>query len=443
MIKPTRRLERRHQPSGGRKTLSTLGSVVVTCLAATFAFAGATPASAATQADAAQSAQFVQFLPPSSNISPDQRRALGARTSQLHHSRQSRGTALADPDDLRTRCNDHLDLASRAPSGWYADRFHQCRVASISAVVLNSKDLSPAGKITFLFVFLAWANNGVRQVDFATSIEDIQTVTFEGQFVDWPAQNITLIPLGCQTPSVICDPGTTKPEAEWVRVPTYGFTYFSAPGIGSAPDATVFNRVTFDIEIGTPPIEPGIMHDAVQTYMRFDTARGMGRANGTAFPDFVPTFSLAVSDPAVNEAALHIRDAVDNPTRTFPSWTGKTVPGKIGGAAPLHRMFDESKNAWNRTTSVAVCVDVWGKDYAKPNKQCDEYPMAATYEGSATGRDTNNNGQLGDPEDSTLQRFSARPIYKSDNMNAGNRLQSFYGEQRIIDGDPFYVQVAP
>ncbi len=36
---------------------------------------------------------------------------------------------------------------------------------------------------------------------------------------------------------------------------------------------------------------------------------------------------LSQKDPAVNESALHIYDALNQPERIFPSWPGKTVPG--------------------------------------------------------------------------------------------------------------------
>jgi hypothetical protein len=106
-------------------------------------------------------------------------------------------------------------------------------------------------------------------------------------------------------------------------------------------------------------------------------------------------------------------------------------------------MIDDAKNTLSRTTSVGVCKDVWGPNYATGGKECDEYPFAATREGSFTGRDLNGNGQLGDPGDSTLQRFSVRPILGTDNGTAGSRLNAFYTAQRVIDADAFYVGITP
>jgi hypothetical protein len=37
----------------------------------------------------------------------------------------------------------------------------------------------------------------------------------------------------------------------------------------------------------------------------------MVRAHGAVFPDYMPELVLSRSDPAVNESALHIRDAQD------------------------------------------------------------------------------------------------------------------------------------
>jgi hypothetical protein len=62
------------------------------------------------------------------------------------------------------------------------------------------------------------------------------------------------------------------------------------------------------------PIRPGTQFDVVQTNMRFDSGRGIGRANGSVFPDFTPVFALSLSDPAVTQSARHIFDAQNVPS---------------------------------------------------------------------------------------------------------------------------------
>ncbi len=154
------------------------------------------------------------------------------------------------------------------------------------------------------------------------------------------------------------------------------------------------------------------------------------------FTDAELVFSLSRTDPAVNEQASHMFDAMNRPHLTFPSWVGKTVPGQWAPAPvdgkddprePLHRLWDDTAVHNNREEAIKVCKDVWGANYAKPGGKlnCDEYPFASTYEGS-------NNGN---------RRFSARVIEGDDNKTAGMILKRFYHKYRVFDGDAFFVHV--
>lgn len=134
--------------------------------------------------------------------------------------------------------------------------------------------------------------------------------------------------------------------------------------------------------------------------------------------------------------------------RTFPSLPGKSVPGQ--GDRPLHRLMNGELIDKNHNASVGVCTAVWGPNYTTGNKQCDEYPFKSTYEGSATSTgatEVNPNGG-----NASTWLGSARPIKGADNMNGGNVLALFYGENRVLDvnigtarqgipSDPFRVAV--
>jgi hypothetical protein len=56
---------------------------------------------------------------------------------------------------------------------------------------------------------------------------------------------------------------------------------------------------------------------------------------------------------------------------------------------------------------------------------CDEFPFASTKEGSTKGD----------------SMFSARLIDANDNQEAGRRLNSIYTLNRLLDNDPFYIQI--
>ncbi|WP_436994743.1 NucA/NucB deoxyribonuclease domain-containing protein [Streptomyces sp. enrichment culture] len=164
--------------------------------------------------------------------------------------------------------------------------------------------------------------------------------------------------------------------------------------------------------------EVGAFHSGV----RFDYAGAVaGKYEGTVFTEARVELVLSLSDDAIKESTRHIRDAQQYPERTFPSWPGKTVPGK---GEPLHRLINREEQDANRDRAIDTCHDVWG-NYEGTRPQCDEYPFSSTHEGANAGND----------------RYSARLIDGDDNEAGGRRLNSMYTANRILDGDPFYVKV--
>jgi hypothetical protein len=172
--------------------------------------------------------------------------------------------------------------------------------------------------------------------------------------------------------------------------------------------------------------EVGAFHSNV----RFDYAGIVaGKYRGTVFTEARVELALSLSDEAIKESTMHIRDALENPERTFPSWPGKSVPG--AGDEPLHRLIDQDKSSLNRKVAIATCKDVWG-EYDGTRLQCDEYPYASTYEG-ANARDG----------DALINRYSARLIDGDDNEAGGRRLNAMYRANRMLDGDAFYIKINP
>jgi hypothetical protein len=77
-----------------------------------------------------------------------------------------------------------------------------------------------------------------------------------------------------------------------------------------------------------------------------------------------------------------------------------------------------------------ACIQYYGSDYsAGGTKDCDEYPFRSTYQGVAT------------VDGSTARSFSVRPITLNDNRTAGSRLGTWYTDDNILDGDPFWVKI--
>ncbi|MEU7909026.1 hypothetical protein [Actinoplanes sp. NPDC049118] len=274
------------------------------------------------------------------------------------------------------------------PNGWLADRFRQCIRGMIDGIVVNNGTDAVAGSIRFDYTILVWADRATRQTQVRLTIpgRDAVVSTMPANQIDWPNQHIDLIPVGCiPSATMNCPTEPNRTLDQWANNPDSDMFFTSPPGTGAAPDTNVVsNLATYSFEVGTLPVRPGLFPTNFKTNMRFDSGRTMSPANGAALVDFTPTVSFSLSDSEVNQSALHIRDAQLNPSRTFPSWPNKTIPGRAGGSEPLHRLVDRPLQDANRSASIAFCKQTWGPNYATGGRQCDEYPFCSTYEGAAT-----------------------------------------------------------
>ncbi|MFV0461046.1 MAG: NucA/NucB deoxyribonuclease domain-containing protein [Actinomycetales bacterium] len=129
---------------------------------------------------------------------------------------------------------------------------------------------------------------------------------------------------------------------------------------------------------------------------------------GCVYPDYTPTFRQSLADPKTGPAVL-----VD--------WDGqRQIAGHPGsralGGAPLHK--DRSKEASNRSISCPKSL------IRPPGMDCDEYPYASTREGAAAGTG-----------------YVSRMIDSRANQSQGARLGIFYAQNRVIDGDAFWVEI--
>ncbi|MCU4416070.1 NucA/NucB deoxyribonuclease domain-containing protein [Acinetobacter bereziniae] len=172
--------------------------------------------------------------------------------------------------------------------------------------------------------------------------------------------------------------------------------------------------------------------------VRCDVNQARANSSGCIFekaPAVLRTINISI--PEVDESALHIRDAQNSglPGK-FISEVDSIFPDK-SLSKPLTRLRDWTARNNNRKHSLAICkaqdnsysesCDPAGDpDDPEVSCQCDEYPFAATYQG---GDALENPG------------VSVRRIEASDNKSAGARLGVFYTQQRILDGDEFYINV--
>ncbi|BCJ53385.1 hypothetical protein Asp14428_48600 [Actinoplanes sp. NBRC 14428] len=114
------------------------------------------------------------------------------------------------------------------------------------------------------------------------------------------------------------------------------------------------------------------------------------------------------------------------------------LPG-LNWADPLFRSTDPADESTNR---ALACGDA----PSLPGLSCDEYPLATTYNGLRYGgtRRTFTGCQINAPTNVTGRLgASACMITASENSAQGGLMSGFYYFNRVLDTDPFLVEVGP
>jgi hypothetical protein len=111
--------------------------------------------------------------------------------------------------------------------------------------------------------------------------------------------------------------------------------------------------------------------------------------------------------------------------------------GLDGGSLdfPLYRSTDASFTALNRSLACGDAPSI-------PGRSCDEYPLASTYNGLATGgtRRTFAGCDINAPLNvSGPGGASACMINASENHSQGGIMSNFYYDYRILNWDPYRV----
>lgn len=168
--------------------------------------------------------------------------------------------------------------------------------------------------------------------------------------------------------------------------------------------------------------------------MRFDSAYYLAPQSpnarmGSIFDRAEPGFEYDISNAAVTGVAKHIKAALTNPGATIPAAAGKKIPGAISD--PIHRLAkgagaaQKKRYNQNRNTTRAFCASpAMPPRPAGEAVQCDEFPFASTYEGSARWR-----------YDGAQYRnwYSVQWVNRTQNEEAGRELGAWYLNQRILD----------
>jgi hypothetical protein len=311
--------------------------------------------------------------------------------------------------------------------GWYKDRLNWCAWGDFFAIGTDVHTGEIIATVSFEFVVIGFGNNGARQFDYLVQLDDIVT---DGD-LPWETTRIEAGFQECKDPQPSNQCSTFSralSPADWRFVNAYAVTFTSSeiPGGGDQIEGHLTTaRLAFD----TPANPEWAWQNGVVvagTPERYDSATYSGRARGAVFPTAPLVFRVDGRDPQQDESARHIFDAIHRPSRTLPSWNGKSVPSR------LTRMRSDADNVANRVYSRGKCTEFYG-EWPGQLQNCDEYPFAATYEGSLTGKQRNGG----------LELFSVRIIDADDNQYVGHTMLqiNFFQQWRVLDGEQFDVVV--
>lgn len=176
---------------------------------------------------------------------------------------------------------------------------------------------------------------------------------------------------------------------------------------GSTTEAIAYNSVRFDSA----------------AYVESKIGRGV-----IGYKSALPVLQFSKAQPAHAAVAAHIWKAQYYPAFTVPKKVNKSIPGAPRSGKPLTRLYPEYDGPGGEAEreyklNRKITKDECEKINRPTDYQCDEYPMASTWQGSGFG-DGN---------------YSLEMVPATANQSAGGSLAHFYSSQRILHNEEFYV----
>ncbi|MEV4629495.1 LamG-like jellyroll fold domain-containing protein [Micromonospora sp. NPDC049523] len=233
--------------------------------------------------------------------------------------------------------------------------------------------------------------------------------------------------------------GIQKSIGQWINAPDQTITLTSPQGT-ALPDYKAFCGI--QPSLFYPESDGDRRHgwlDNTRLDFRCDSSTFYkGYKGGCVVWSVRPTWVLNGNEEKSEQTAEHIWGALYDPQTTTPLAPGKIkrIPGKINlsdlGCASATGCLTRTTS--NRKTKGSVsyqnyqrakkeCKPLDKAGYTRPS--CDEYPFASTHQGGA----------------SSGIHFSAAIVELSDNCSAGGKLNGWYRVNRILESDPFWVDV--
>lgn len=335
--------------------------------------------------------------------------------------------------------------AGGSEKGWTKNRYAFCRAGKFDYGQVICKGWWPFQRCTlyrvqYILTLIGKGSNGKREVDYDYYVDVIQ--------VTHPKMNGAKLKIDVNCEALVnagdCkeDPSTPAVErtvAQWKKKNHGVKKLYSTPPpkVDYNPDRLGYMDF-WPRSVVNPPGLPTRTQDGPREKVRFDSAEYMfvwpnqRFPHGATFTNVKPVLQYSLSEPAMNEAAQHYKDAMENPGSTVPPKANKQIPG-AEDKLPLHRLTRKhhlKEYNQNRNKTRSAC-EKWLPNKPK-DTECDEFPFASTWEGAAFAYDN----------------FSVRRIAKDDNNAAGRWLGAWYAYDRILDGKTypgefFHVRVNP
>ncbi|WP_329492677.1 hypothetical protein [Kitasatospora herbaricolor] len=244
----------------------------------------------------------------------------------------------------------------------------------------------------------------------------------------------------CSTGQVYWNGATTwLPDDK--HVATASFSNAWQKGSGSYSNLMLGWDLFFTSPIATPD---NVLWSEINADVRCDQRpTGTSFNEGCVFSRYTPTFTVNTAKHPTASAMYWVL------MKKLPSH-----PGSKTANSPLHRETDQGVKNRNRDK---ICPTSYSRDPLVPASTCDEYPFASTKEsgGSALSSGDQCVQFTGPQKQDGTWELKADPRYppptwseicgrgsitRTHNVEAGVDLGVFYGNQRVIENDPFYVE---
>jgi hypothetical protein len=352
-----------------------------------------------------------------------------------------KGTQIAPDPSGYARCED-ADVPLWTP--YFEDRFHSCFLVHSGFDVVVKKDgvSVKVGSWTLLWIVTGSGSNGLQSMTFKVQsrVASVDGVPPKPTW-EWSIGLACLNYFGA-TCSNTHAAGYTEDVAEWSVPQKLSFVFITRKSPGYRP--TMFYSAADKLNyhaMSQWQMFPGNLASkswSNPVYFRGDAANYVGGASydaGSLYYQVIPTWDLSLSTKA-KEVAQNIQQAETNPgTGTYPPGPGGKkvrIPGFASTGEPLTRLnpsYEPVTYADNRKVSNAACVAKWGAGYSDGGKyECDEYPMAATFEGASLA--------FGNP-----WWYTVKVVTGSANSSASGYWNSFLKQNRVLSGDQFWVAI--